>query len=147
MERGALAAPFVGYFSKLLIAVFVVACFNKALAQLLLVLAVEVVRFGYIIFTRAYIYKKGKFMLRNWLAIANIVIISFIVVALIIFDVKYMQLAEATRVILGDVACYLIAVLITYNLVFLCYRFYEEWHYRVWRPFVYSECFKNNFPI
>lgn len=147
MELAALAAPFIGYIYKLVIAVFIVASFDNPLAQLLLVLAIELCRLGYFIRVKPYIYKKNKYMLRNWLSIANAVVVSFVLIALTVFQVKYTQLSQADRVTLGDVACYLITFLLTYNFVFFGYRFYEEWHYKVWRPFVYSECFKENFPI
>lgn len=147
MELAALAAPFLGYFTKLAVAIFMVASFDNPLAQLLLLLAIEICRLGYYAKVQPYIYKKNKYMLKNWLAIANNAMMSLILIAMTIFEIKYTQLSQADRVMLGDVACYLITLLLTYNVLFLCYRFYEEWHFKVWRPFVYSDCFKENFPI
>lgn len=146
-SKSALATPFVSYGFKLLNAIFIVACFKNPLAQLLLNLALTIILLGYNIKVQPYIYKRGKYMVRNWLTYANITMMILIQLTLIIFQIKYTQLEKPDRVIIGDVACYLITFTITYNIIWLIYRFYDEWHHRVWRPFVYSECFKDNFPI
>jgi hypothetical protein len=124
MESYALAAPFVGYFYKLFIAVFMVAAFNNPLAQNLLLIALALCYLGYLIRVKPYIYKKHKYMLKNWLVIANTVMLILIELTLLVFQVKYTQLNQTNRVMIGDIACYLITVTLTYNLIFLGYRFF-----------------------
>lgn len=137
-SKSALAAPFISYGFKFFCAIFIVACFKNPLAQLLLNLALTIILLGYHAKVQPYIYKRGKYMLRNWLTYANKTMMILIQLALIVFQIQYTQLDESGRVMIAEIACYLITFTITYNLLWLMYRFYDEWHHKIWRPFVYS---------
>lgn len=122
-ESAALAAPFINYLFKLLVSIFMVASFSNPTAQLLLLIALYLLYMGYLIRVKPYIYKKNNYFLKSWLLIANCVTFILLLIVMLTFVVKYTQFSQTNRVLLGDIACYLILFLLTYNIMFFIYRF------------------------
>lgn len=100
-----------------------VASFSNPTAQLLLLIALYLLYMGYLIRVKPYIYKKNNYFLKSWLLIANCVTFVLLLIVMLTFVVKYTQFSQTNRVLLGDVACYLVLFLLTYNIMFFIYRF------------------------
>ena len=70
-----------------------------------------------------------------------------IVIVILVFNMNYNTLPYADRILIGDIIAGLIIYSVTANLIYLGLRA-ERWYGRhLWKPFVLSEIFQENYAL
>lgn len=66
---------------------------------------------------------------------------------MIILELQSSSLSYDNRVLVGNVIAALVTYILTANMLYFGWRTYLWYHEHVWKPFVYSELFKNNYTL
>ena len=138
--------PLTQYCYKLLIAIFLVASFDKGAAQLFLVLLITVINMVYFAVIKPYYHAHHRHY-NNYLVLHNLVLFSFIVVSMIILELQNTALTYDNRVLIGDIMAGLIIYSMSVNVLYFLFMTYHWYHENVWRPFVFSDLFKENYTL
>ena len=79
--------------------------------------------------------------------IHNLLLYSLIVIALLVFNMNVNVLSYANKILVGDIIAGLVVYSATVNLIYMGVRA-QKWYARyIWKPFVYTEMFQENYTL
>lgn len=70
-----------------------------------------------------------------------------IMAAMLVLQVLNIKLTYDERIAVGNLIAGLVIYAVTVNALYFTFRTYNWYHENVWKPFVYSELFKENYTL
>lgn len=129
-----------------MIAFVLVVAFDNGAAQLFLMLLLTLLNIIYYAAVKPYIHISEK-QYNNYLVLFNLVLFSCIVIVMAALQLQSNSLSYSSRVIMGSVLAGLVILSMTVNAIYFIFRAWGWYHDYVWKPFVYSEVFKENYTL
>lgn len=129
-----------------MLAFFLVVAYDNGAAQLFLVLLLNLINFIYFAKVMPYAHIHGK-QYNNYITLHNLVAVSLIILCMIILELRNTYFSYDARVAIGNAIAVLVIYSFTANLIYFLFRAYHWYHDNVWRPFVATEMFLENYTL
>lgn len=96
---------------------------------------------------RPYVHCPYNVQYNNRMVIHNLLIFSFIVIAILVFNMNLNVLSYEHKILIGDILAGLIIYSATVNFIYMGVRA-QKWYSRyIWKPFVFTEMFQENYTL
>ena len=138
--------PLIQYFFKFLIVFMLVVAFDNPAAQLVLLMLVAILNIVYFAVFRPYIHIPEE-QYNNWAVLHNLSCFMLIMVAMLILQVRSTYFSYDERVMIGNIITGFVMYSMTANVIYFLYRTYRWYFEQIWKPFVYSDLFKENYTL
>jgi hypothetical protein len=120
--------------------------FEKGAAQLFLVMLLTLLNMIYFAVIKPYYHVHHR-QYNNYLVLHNSAVFILIVAGMIVLEMQNTSLSYDNRVLIGDIIAALVVYSMTANMLYFLFRTYQWYHEHVWRPFVFTELFKENYTL
>lgn len=135
------------YLYKTLIPLLLLATFSQPTAQLFILLFLTLLNLIYSIVVKPYFYSSYLFLHNNKITIHNLLIYTLIIIVILGFTFNYNIITYQNRVLIGDIIAGLILECITVNLVYMIARGQKWYERNLWKKFVGTEMFQENYTV
>lgn len=129
-----------------MMAFLLVVSFDNGSAQLFLILLLNLVNIIYYAKVQPYAHIHWK-QYNNYIILHNLASVSLIIICIIILELRNTYFTYDTRVTFGNIIAGLVMYSFTVNIIYFFFRAYHWYHDNVWRPFVATDMFMENYTI
>ena len=77
----------------------------------------------------------------------NMVVVSLILIVILAFKIQMNSLSSDTKNLMGTIICILTLYGLISNLIYFIYRSYNYYFENLWKKFVQTELFKENYTV
>lgn len=138
--------PLTQYFYKFLIALFLAVAFSNGTAQLFMILLLNLLNIVYFAIVKPYIQIPEK-QYNNYVVLHNLVLFSLIIIGMIILQLQNNAFSYDIKILIGNIIAGLVVYSMTANTIYFAFRVYNWYYTNLWKPFVLSEIFKENYTL
>lgn len=139
-----ISMPFVQYSYKLLLCITIVAAYEYPKIQLFTLLSLTILILGYFIYSKPYIQIPLK-QYNNYLTILNLSVFCIIITCMIILHMAGLNYEH--KLLVGYIASGFVAAILTINFGYFCWRTYLWYHNNIWRFFILTDMFRDNYVV
>lgn len=136
--------PFIQYLYKLLLCVIIIAAYETPMIQLFTILSLTILALGYFIYSKPYIQIPLK-QYNNYLTIVNLSVFCIVIACMIILHMG--GLDYQNKLLVGYIAAGFVAGIFTINFIYFVWRTYLWYHNNIWRFFILTDMFRDNYVV
>ncbi len=100
----------------------------------------------YLVMKKPYI-RIGWRVFTTEVIVHNVIVISLILIVILAFKIQVNSLSSGEKSLMGTVICLLVLYGMVSNFVYFVYRTYNYYFDNVWKLFVKTEMFKENYTV